>query len=63
MMFEARNSQDIRVAAIEEGMTTLYADGIRKVLRGITTFEEVYRVAKKTEQDDLATAHLMNEDF
>jgi type II secretory ATPase GspE/PulE/Tfp pilus assembly ATPase PilB-like protein len=28
-------------------MTTLYDDGIRKVLEGITTIEEVFRVAKK----------------
>jgi type IV pilus assembly protein PilB len=32
-------------------MTTLYNDGIRKVLSGITTLEEVYRVAKRTQQD------------
>lgn len=63
MMFQARSSQDIRKAAIENGMTTLYADGIRKVLRGITTFEEVYRVAKKTEQDHLAIQQLLTEDF
>jgi type IV pilus assembly protein PilB len=30
-------------------MTTLYDDGIRKVLRGITTLEEVARVAKRVE--------------
>ena len=30
-------------------MTTLYNDGIRKVLKGITTIEEVFRVAKKVE--------------
>jgi type IV pilus assembly protein PilB len=33
-------------------MSTLYNDGIRKVLKGVTTLEEVYRVAKKTEQDN-----------
>ena len=37
--------------AIDQGMTTLYRDGIDKVLRGITTIEEVYRVAKRTEED------------
>ena len=30
-------------------MTPLYNDGIRKVLNGTTTIEEVFRVAKKTE--------------
>ncbi len=31
-------------------MKTLYRDGIDKVLRGVTTLEEVFRVAKRTEQ-------------
>jgi type II secretory ATPase GspE/PulE/Tfp pilus assembly ATPase PilB-like protein len=30
-------------------MSTLYDDGIRKVLGGITTIEEVFRVAKRSE--------------
>jgi type II secretory ATPase GspE/PulE/Tfp pilus assembly ATPase PilB-like protein len=30
-------------------MATLYDDGIQKVMRGITTLEEVMRVAKRTE--------------
>jgi type II secretory ATPase GspE/PulE/Tfp pilus assembly ATPase PilB-like protein len=29
-------------------------DGIQKVLKGITTLEEVYRNAKRTEQDVIA---------
>ncbi|MCO6456728.1 MAG: type II/IV secretion system protein [Pirellulaceae bacterium] len=51
MIFEARSAVDIRKQAITEGMTTLYVDGIDKAMRGITTLEEVYRVAKRTEQD------------
>ena len=35
--------------AIAQGMTPLYHDGIRKVLNGTTTIEEVFRVSKKTE--------------
>ena len=46
-------TQDIRKAAIAQGMHTLYEDGIDKVLKGITTLEEVFSVAKRTEQDDL----------
>lgn len=61
MMFRSTSTQELRAAAISQGMTTLYADGIRKVLRGITTFEEVYRVAKTTEQDHLALQHLIKE--
>ena len=54
MMFQNRSTVDITEQAIKEGMTTLYCDGIRKVLSGYTTLEEVYRVAKTTEQDQLA---------
>jgi type IV pilus assembly protein PilB len=60
-MFKGAATQDIRAEAIKQGMTTLYADGMRKVLRGITTFEEVYRVAKRTEQDQQAMQHLVEE--
>ena len=52
MIFKNESTPVIRQAAIERGMTTLFQDGIDKVLKGITTFEEVYRVAKKTEQDE-----------
>jgi type II secretory ATPase GspE/PulE/Tfp pilus assembly ATPase PilB-like protein len=30
-------------------MLTLYQDGIAKVMKGVTTMEEVYRIAKRTE--------------
>ncbi|MDA3899281.1 MAG: type II secretion system ATPase GspE [Spirochaetes bacterium] len=35
----------IKTQAVKEGMQTLYEDGIRKVLEGITTIEEVLRVS------------------
>ena len=38
-----------------QGMTTLYHDGIRKVLARTTSLEEVYRITKRTEQDTLIT--------
>ena len=44
---------EIRKAAISQGMSTLYIDGLRKAMGGVTTLEEVYRVAKRTEQDIL----------
>ena len=53
LMFEGASSTEIREVAIEEGMHTLYQDGIDKVLQGTTTLEEVFRIAKKTEQDIL----------
>jgi type IV pilus assembly protein PilB len=51
MIFKNQSSTEIRKYAIQHGMDTLFKDGIRKVLNGVTTFEEVYRIAKRTEQD------------
>ena len=51
LIFSGATSTEIRKAAINQGMTTLYVDGIRKAMSGVTTLEEVYRVAKRTEQD------------
>jgi type IV pilus assembly protein PilB len=61
MMFAAKSTSELRAQAIAEGMTTLYCDGIRKVLNGITTLEEVAKTAKRTEQDVLAMANLLKE--
>jgi len=61
MMFKGKDSKVIRTEAINNGMSTLYADGMLKVIRGITTFEEVYRVAKKTEQEELAMSHIVKD--
>lgn len=51
MIFANASSLEIRDYAISAGMSTLYMDGLQKVLKGFTTFEEIYRVAKKTEAD------------
>ena len=51
LAFQGASTQDIRKVAIEKGMSTLYADGIAKVLKGITTLDEVYRVAKRSQDD------------
>ena len=48
LAFQGASTQEIRKAAIKGGMSTLYDDGVRKVLEGITTIEEVFRVAKKS---------------
>jgi type IV pilus assembly protein PilB len=53
MIFENRSSPDIRSTAIDQGMRTLYLDGLKKAMDGVTTLEEVFRVAKKTEQDSV----------
>ena len=54
--FNNRPTPEIRKLAIQEGMSTLYMDGISKVVRGITTLSEVYKVAKKTEDDEIVAA-------
>ncbi|KKQ18347.1 MAG: General secretory pathway protein E [Candidatus Levybacteria bacterium GW2011_GWA2_37_36] len=42
-----RNDADVILQkAIEEGMTTMLDDGLEKVLKGLTTIEEVLRVTK-----------------
>ncbi len=54
LIFKNVSSVEIRKLAIEQGMKTLYVDGIYKTLKGVTTLEEVYRNAKRTEQDIIA---------
>ncbi len=51
MIFNNVSSVEIRKLAITQGMKTLYVDGIHKVLKGVTTLEEVAREAKRSEQD------------
>ena len=51
MIFKNESAVEIRKVAITQGMSTLYVDGIRKVMKGVTSLEEVYRNAKRTEQD------------
>jgi type IV pilus assembly protein PilB len=61
MMFKGASTRDIRVEAVRNGMSTLYADGMLKVSRGITTFEEVYRVAKQTEQEVMGLDNMVKD--
>ena len=49
LAFDGAPTQEIRKAAVKEGMSTLYEDGLQKAMAGITTVEEVFRVAKKVE--------------
>ena len=44
MIFENNGSRELRIRAREMGMRTLREDGVRKVLAGITTVEEILRV-------------------
>lgn len=51
LTFHEASTDDLRRAAISDGMRTLYWDGINKVLRGVTTVEEVLETAKRTDAD------------
>jgi general secretion pathway protein E len=46
MVLQTSDANLLRTHACERGMKTLLQDGADKVLRGITTVEEVYRVAQ-----------------
>ncbi len=46
MVLKTFDSHQLKREAVASGMTTLYEDGIRKVLKGITTIEEVLRVTQ-----------------
>jgi type IV pilus assembly protein PilB len=54
LIFKNVSAVEIRKQAMEQGMKTLYVDGIHKVMKGVTSLEEVYRNAKRTEQDIIA---------
>ena len=47
LVLERRPTSEVEEQAIKEGMITLVQDGFMKVLEGITTVEEVLRVAKE----------------
>jgi type IV pilus assembly protein PilB len=51
LTFQGAPTIMLRRTAIAEGMKTLFQDGMAKVLKGITTIEEVLRVAKPSEDD------------
>ncbi len=61
LMFSGQSSAALRTEAIRAGMTTLYCDGLRKVINGITTMDEVYKTAKKTEQEHIAIEKVIKE--
>jgi type IV pilus assembly protein PilB len=48
MAFQGASTQEIRKVAMANGMKTLYQDGMLKAMKGITSIEEVFRVAKRT---------------
>ena len=46
-IMQRRNADEIHALAVKNGMTTMVDDGMEKVKQGITTIEEVLRVARE----------------
>jgi len=51
LTFNEAPTEHLRRTATAEGMRTLYQDALEKVLRGVTTLDEVYRIAKKADEE------------
>jgi general secretion pathway protein E len=51
MISDRVSAQDIQNNAVEKGMKTLFTDGLDKVIRGVTTLQEVLRVTQKDYAD------------
>lgn len=49
LILDGGNTMQIQTAAQKNGMVTLEQAGVIKALEGVTTLEEVYRVARKSE--------------
>ncbi|MDP2940379.1 MAG: type II secretion system ATPase GspE [Candidatus Omnitrophota bacterium] len=49
LVLEKRSSDEIKKLAKNNGMVSLYEDGVRKVIDGHTTLEEVLRVSREEE--------------
>ncbi len=47
MIVERKDAKSIKTAAINKGFKTIRADGIEKIIKGVTTIEEVLRVTQK----------------
>ncbi len=46
LIMKHANSDEIRNVAVQEGMTTMFEDGLNKVLQGATTIEEILRATR-----------------
>ena len=47
LVMKHATSTDLRAQAVREGMLTMYEDGMRKAVKGVTTVEEVLRVTRE----------------
>jgi len=52
LVLKHADAGELQTAAQQEGMDTMYEDGLRKAVAGLTTIEEVLRVTTQQEQED-----------
>jgi general secretion pathway protein E len=48
LVMKHENAAELRAEAIRGGMVSMYEDGLRKALAGVTTFEEVLRATRES---------------
>jgi len=48
LVMKHATAAELKRQAVSEGMLTMYEDGLRKAVRGVTTFEEVLRVTRES---------------
>ena len=51
LVLKHADAGDLQATAQKEGMDTMYEDGLRKAVAGLTTIEEVLRVTTQQEQE------------
>lgn len=56
MIMANASVQDIKRTARKEGMNTLFESGMKKVFKGITSLEELFRISRPEEDEDSALA-------
>jgi len=55
MLLDGKSVFEIEHHALQNGMINLERDGVFKVIKGMTTLDEVYRYVKTKFQDSYAT--------
>ncbi|NLI76412.1 MAG: Flp pilus assembly complex ATPase component TadA [Candidatus Riflebacteria bacterium] len=54
LILQSASARTIRQAAIKNGMRTMRQDGMKKVAKGVTTYDEVVRLTRREEVEQVA---------
>jgi type IV pilus assembly protein PilB len=60
MILDSASARTIRAAAVQSGMRTMRIDGMRKVMKGVTTMEEVTRLTRR-EDAEIGSSSLISQ--